>query len=158
MSRKTTESDEVVLAPETLAVGTKVGKFTVARQVSLPFWHFTENEPAIIRINSPITESVEKTDKKTHEALKDEHGVVQMTAHKCNITLFSEDGLLENDYSCVVGVVFHSKISEMYPKDKDGVPSYIGKVFMVTDLGKRQGSKSKARDWTIVELTTTPDA
>lgn len=151
MSRKI-DSENIVLAPETLAVGAKIGKFTVARQVSLPFWHFTENVPAIIRINSPISESVEKRANRKGVVPLDDSGQPEMTAHKVNITLFSEDGVLENDFSCVVGVVFHSKINEMYPPDKDGVPGYIGKVFMVTDLGKRVGSKSKARDWSIVEL------
>jgi hypothetical protein len=148
------KSIPIVLAPETLAVGAKVGKFTVVRQVSLPFWHFTEHEPAIIRLNSPISESVEKRANRKGVVPLDEAGQPEMTAHKVNITLFSEDGELENDYSCVVGVVFHTKINEMYPVDKDGVPSYIGKVFQVTDLGKRVGSKSKARDWSIVELST----
>lgn len=115
-------------------------KFTVVKQVTLPILKQKSGEIVAFKIEQEM--SIETSKEKKRDGTEGEEkqlGVLTVTELTTG-----------NRFTYVCNAILRDRLVKGYPRDKDGVPGYVGKCFAVKKLETLEGKRYK--DVNVLEI------
>lgn len=107
-----------------------------------------------------VMQIIEPMHVSTRKQQEEEGGKKKDPATICNVRILAASGFEEGKtpqvggvYTLIVPKVIRSNLEETYPIDNEtGEMSYVGKSFLICNIGKKAGKSFEYHDFTVVEV------